>query len=106
MAIGAIVVVVVGLVQIFTTPPSPPSAEELAYSVTQEIGGTTLLGVEPCRRSGAAWRCSVEDREGSGNAVEYRVTVDGRCWRARGKGGSFAGCVGDLDELRLFDRYD
>jgi hypothetical protein len=55
---------------------------DLYYSVTRELGGT-LPDVEPCvRRNDGTWRCEINDKSVS-NEIDYRVTLDGRCWSAR-----------------------
>jgi hypothetical protein len=65
-----------------------------------------------CRRVGDAWRCSVYDRSGSGQAG-YRLKKDGDCWTARRVTPErftegpmptrLEGCVGFRDRYPLFD---
>lgn len=88
------------------------SATALAYSVTEEVGGTLLLDVNPCEAGDSrdSWRCYVVDTQGSGGAT-YEVTRDGNCWTAdRAKAGVEGpplasvgvGCIGLRDQVRLF----
>ena len=89
------------------------SREALNYSVSKRVGGSVVVGVDPCRRQARdRFRCEVADKSGSGGA-SYLVTVNGRCWKARRLGrarfeGELArrksGCVKWRDQLRLFDR--
>jgi hypothetical protein len=89
------------------------SREALNYSVSKRVGGSALLGVDPCKRETRhRFRCGVTDKSGSGGAT-YLVTVRGRCWKARrlgransgdGLAHQKSGCVRWRDQLRLFDR--
>ena len=61
-----------------------PSDEALAYSLTQEAGGSVLLGVSGCQERPAGVQiCNVSDTSNSGSG-RYRVRMDGgRCYHAR-----------------------
>jgi hypothetical protein len=61
--------------------PMPLTAKSLKNSLERE-SGSAGIGGECSRRGGERWRCDVTDGQGSGTA-SYKVTADGRCWRAR-----------------------
>ncbi len=88
-----------------------PVNERSLYQSVSGVAGSALLDVGgPCEEAGAAWRCDVHDRAGSGYA-RYRVTVgaDGSCWEAtlvvdRSEGGmpeALSGCVRRLESSLL-----
>jgi hypothetical protein len=82
------------------------SGGTLAHTVAQEVGSTPFRA---CTQGKESWTCLVNDFESSG-AVEYAVTVHGRCWTARSVGdrGSFSesasGCAKFNDQVRLLSR--
>ena len=94
-----------------------PSDEALAYSLTQEAGGSVLLGVSGCQERPAGVQiCNVSDTSNSGSG-RYRVRMDGgRCYHARKtspdsweEGGPHLkrevnGCVRWRDQVRIMDR--
>jgi hypothetical protein len=87
------------------------SAAALAHSVARETGGSTLLGVRPCRhdRSRTEWRCQVADGD-SGGGIYVVEMKDARCWSARAVDPTqrlsprAKGCIGIGSELRVLDR--
>lgn len=94
---------------------APVTADQLSYSIADDVGGTNRLGVDPCSHaSGRAWRCAVFDVRAGGAGAMYTVRMRGRrCWTAQTSGTGAppaglrsiaTGCVGPLDRLRLFDR--
>jgi hypothetical protein len=85
-----------------------PSNAALASSLEWHVG---LSPEGPCESlAETVHRCGVWDSEGSG-VVYYRVTVEGRCWKAREVAPldpeakpRAAGCVTLHDQVRLLDR--
>ena len=89
------------------------SPKALASSVTAHVGGSSVLGVGPCRRSGRGVRlCPVFD--GSSSDATYRVELRGyHCWWAAEVAGQTteiplaqrgSGCVKVADQIRLLER--
>jgi hypothetical protein len=102
--IGLAVVAIVPVHRLLP-PIGSYSPEALSHSLMGEIHGDTAAS--HCWREGRrVYTCSAS--EGSDEA-SYRVTTDGRCWKARRTSGytystHARGCVGWRDQLRLFDR--
>ena len=118
-ALAAVAVVLAGVAYaayVWAPAIGRVSPTTLSHSVTREVGGSSILVVQPCRRTGERLRtCFVSDAEGSGGGASYRVRLDGRrCWTAR-RGRPFGseaphwprrlhGCARLGDQVRLLDR--
>ena len=69
----------------FAPAIGPVDRRDLAYSVTDEVGGAVpFTGIDRCRRRAGELRCYVEDSSHSGAGATYAVRRRGRrCWSAR-----------------------
>jgi 5-methylcytosine-specific restriction endonuclease McrA len=78
-----LVVAVVALAAAGYTRFAPVDAKNLTHSVVNGVGSSSLAEPRCDRVRPGAWRCVVDDSEGSENASTYDVRLRGvRCWTA------------------------